>query len=488
MEDKLGSSSPSIVILLGPCLGYAVAAARRRLPGALVLSIQYSPFFLGRELFEADASWYPDSPLSLESFLSSAIGEEAASGLAVLDWPPASRAFPEIAAALRSSLLAALDRLISSAATVKASGRTWLANSCRSFLLAQRLGELPEIEGPLVVAAAGPSLEAAAPFLADRRGRFFLIAVSSALAACEAAGLEPDLVLATDGGFWSRHHLYPLARRGGPLALPLSALPSASLWRASSLHLIDQGSFAELELLPFLGGGPRLPPHGTVAGSALSLAASLGSGPIVFTGLDLAARGDAEHARPHGFDQAIVAGAARTRPAEALAWERRSTLEPLALGGGWFGSRSLSIYAQALASDAARLPGRLFRFLPSGQGLPGFAELDAGGLDSLLAAAPPRAPWLPASREIPGRAERELFLASRFRSWRRRAEEACAGLAKGCSPSEPGIAELLRSLDLPFWSAARRALSRSDDPGPAARALAESALLQLGALERNLLS
>lgn len=484
------TSFPSTVILLGPCLDYLTSPLRRRFPGVRIASIQYSAFFRGRENSRADATWYPDTPVPLPAFLNAVIDEDAISGISVLEWAPASKAFPEAAQATREALRAALDRFVSSAATVKAAGRSWILNTCRSFLLAEHLVAPRPFETPIVVAAAGPSLEASLDLLEKWKGTFFLVTVSSALAACTARGFQPDLVVATDGGAWSRLHLYPLARFASPLAVPLCALPSAALWRRLPLLLLDQGSFAETELLPFLGGGYSSPPHGTVAGSAIKLAARLSSGPIIAAGLDLAVHGEFEHARPHGFDRYLDGSVSRISSLEVRAWERRAERATTPLRDGWFGSRSLAIYADALSSDAASLAGRLFRLLPSPQGLSGFRELDPRGLGEILGGKTKAGATSPLSRSstAPSREERRDFLASRLGAWRSLATSACEGLCAGRLPKDEGVRELLRSLDLPDWAAALRAQSAGADPRAAAEALAERVDAALDDMGRRLIA
>lgn len=494
-QTELKSSSPACVIILGPCLGYLCAAVRTILPGALVLAIQYSPFFAGKTVACADAEWLPGRDRSLESFLDGRVDEDAISGVAVLEWEPASRAFPEEARAAREAVRASLDRLASSTATVKASGRRWIANACASYLTIEKALRFSceRSRCPVLLAAAGPSLRQSLLGLAPARGSFATVAVSSALSACLAAGIEPDLVVATDGGFWSRSHLYPLARSRIPLAAPLTALPSASLYRTTQVALLDQGSFAEAELLAQGIPALSLPPHGTVSGSALSLAARLTEGPILAAGLDLASYGEIEHSRPHGFDPILEAGSSRLSPVEGALWSRAAASSPQSLDSPpWRYSRSLEAYASALSLDARALAGRLFRITPSPVRLEGFQPLsprEACLLASSLAkgsgAASRRVegPFALEAAALPPAGERAAFLASRLASWRDRAREACACLVKGRLIADRALAELLRSIDIVDYAAARRAALSGGDPAPTARELARRSEVFLSALE-----
>jgi hypothetical protein len=336
--------------------------------------------------------------------------------------------------------------------------------------------------------------------LAPHKGRFTTIAVSSALMACLDAGIEPDIVVSTDGGYWSRLHLYPIVAAGsaravfhGALAAPLTAQPSVSVYGRCSLLLLDQGSFVESELLPMLGPSLRLPPHGTVSGTALQLATRLGSGAIVAVGLDLASFGDILHARPHGFDRENSAGTKRVSPQEGKTWKR--TLESAFIELAekpWRSSRSLAAYASALSLDAKPLAGRLFRFGPGQVPLDGFARIDLRGIAEISGTAAagvgtPKEAFC-AAGAAPPLAARERALRDIIHGWRAAAAKASEALAAGIFPERPELAEFLRSIDIVDYAAARRAAVSGGDPSSAASELGRRCELFLEALQRRFAS
>ena len=485
LDSSLGGKRPALVVLLGPCLDYLSPLLKARFPRAAILSIQYSSGFEGRGA--ADAAWSPGPGPELGDFLERSLDEDLAVGVTVLEWPAASRAFPAEAEAAARILRGHLERMAASAATLKSFGRRWFANACRSFLLAERLLAPTALDGALVVAAAGPSLEEALEDLLPHRGRFRLLAVSSALAALRARGFEPDLVVATDGGFWSRAHLEPLAERPAALAAPLSALASASL-SANPLLPVRQDGFPERELCEALGGGLAIPSHGTVSGTALRLALRLGPGPVIAAGFDFAALGSRSHAGPHGFDHLTRHAASRLGPAEGLAWEREAALSPTLLSEGpWRSSRSLETYAAALSSECESLPDRLFRLRPSPVPLSGFAEIGGKDLPGLLGPARLE-PKAFAEASPPPLESRRAVLKALFAHSREASRQALLAFRAGDSPAGGRAAELFRALDLPDWAAALRALASGGDPGPAAQALDAGVRAYLDDLEGRLLS
>ena len=510
VRSRLGRAKPSHVILLGACLDYLSTAVRELLPNARIISVQYSSAFEGKTVGKPDASWFPDSGIGLDSFLDICLDEDAISGVKVLEWEPACRTFPEEALAARMAVRASLDRLTSSTATVKASGKLWIANACASFLLAESL-VLPRLtRKPVLIAAAGPSLPDSLAAIAAsgiHRRDFVLVAVSSALAACRAVFFEPDLIVSTDGGFWSRLHLSPLvscdsARDRAVLAAPLTALPSACVYSQTKLFPLDQGSFVEEELLPalFTKGGPalKIPPHGTVSGSALQLAARLSSGNLVVAGLDLASCGEAEHARPHGFDAFLRGDVSRIASLETKLYARSRTASTIELPQRpWRSSRALMAYASALEEDGRDFVGRLFRMGPEPVPLAGFRLL---GAELFRAMAEESSRAIGSRKEklfdevcIAPRPSREGYLADRIRSWKELTADAAANMAKGHLPdsfSERGslVSELLRSIDIVDYAASRRACLAQGDPCPSAEDLSREAALFLDELERRFVS
>ncbi|MBL8966131.1 MAG: hypothetical protein JNG85_03920 [Spirochaetaceae bacterium] len=518
LDTALGEKKPPLVILSGACLDYLSPALRSRLKGSTILSLQFDPAFRVRgpraELGLAPgplpgdtrfAEHFPDEG-DLASFLGARLDEDLASGLCCLEWPPAVRAYPEEAERTARALRAAVDKVVSSAATLKVFGASWFANACRSFLLTESLAEPGRLGGPIVLAAAGPSLEEALEDLEPYRGRFRLVVVSSAFAAVRARGFEADLVVATDGGFWSRAHLYPMAaaasgyeeaavregdgKAAAPIASPLSALPSACLSGGASLLLLEQDGFPERELAAALGGGLQVPSHGTVSGTALSLACLLSDGsPILCAGFDFAALDVRGHAGPHGFDRFLDGAASRLAPGEVRAYARGRAEAPNPLAGGpWRSSRSLATYAASLGAEAlsARRGGGLYRLRPSPMAVGGLETADAGLLGAILdgPALPPPA-WR--VRGAPPLSAREAALSRLFAASRLAARRAAEALSGGALPEDPRARELCRTLDLPDWAAARRAVILGGDPRPAASALEASLLGQLESLEGRLL-
>jgi len=87
------------------------------------------------------------------------------------------------------------------------------------------------------------------------------------------------------------------------------------------------------------------------------------------------------------------------------------------------------------------------------------------------------------SAPLPARAFRESLLRSALTSWRSLATAASEALASGTLVTEGRIAELLRSIDIVDYAAARRAIVAGGDPASAAVELGRKAELFLRGLE-----
>ena len=471
----------SLVLLVGACLDYLAECLSGFHEGIDIVSIQLSSDFRGRERPGARLHWYAGERESLDGFLLSLLDPDELSPLVVLEWQPGMEAFPEEARAVREALARALSRNASEAATTRASGRRWIANAVRNFLGVEELVMMGRLTAPVLVLGAGPSLPEALALLEPLRESFHVIAVSSAAAAALARGIVPDLVVNTDPGWWSFPHLATLAGRSIPVAMPLSACQP---WHASPILVVDQGLAFESELAGRLGPALRLPSHGTVSGSALFLAATMGSGPIVVAGFDFAATASESHARPHAFDGHILSAEGRLRPGEGLRWSRLSSAHPEILGdSGWRTSRSLGIYASAIASDAVGIGGRLWRLCPSPVDIPGARPLDPAGLTALSLATGRKAPSLPL-RPVSATDDRRGALPGILATWRREARDYLDQGPDAIVRQLP-IADLLRCIDLPDWAALRRAGRRGLwVPESAARLLDEVETF-LAALEKR---
>jgi hypothetical protein len=149
-------------------------------------------------------------------------------------------------------------------ATTAAVGRRWLRNCLDNFLGIQRVlcAAPPPSPLPILIAASGPSLQAALPALGRLRERFALWALPSAVECLLAHGLIPDQVVLTDPGWYGLAHLFSLRTADTPLAMPLSAAPGAWTLRGGVQLLAQEALYEQALLAAAAYPAPIVPPGG----------------------------------------------------------------------------------------------------------------------------------------------------------------------------------------------------------------------------------
>ncbi|MDR1319760.1 MAG: DUF115 domain-containing protein [Treponema sp.] len=351
-------------ILLEPGLGYLIAPLKKKCPGAKVVALHADRAFRNPPSETAPRgipAWFPDSGLSVREFLEKEIPDS--SSIRIIEWRPSLRVYGEGYLSVLSETVDFIKRAGANARTEKNFGRRWLKNFFKNVSLMRSALLFRPAASPVVITGSGPSLEDSLPSLFEMRKEVFILASSSSLPALEAGGLEPDLVIATDGGSWAPLHLFAWVRnpaRGGDgtagaagrlLAInPCAAVPSQC--GAFPFLVLSDGSLWQSLILKELGV-PSLviPQRGTVTASALELALNLSSGNIYLAGMDLSVRDLRSHARPYGFDHLLYGRASRLNPAYSQTFTRSDKIR----GGG-----SHEVYASWFKSRIETLPDRIF--------------------------------------------------------------------------------------------------------------------------------
>ncbi|MDR2471895.1 MAG: DUF115 domain-containing protein [Treponema sp.] len=359
------------LILIEPGLPYLERALRRSIPEREIISLHCSPFFSpdnpaleAAGLGEERPGWNPARTEGLEDFLEGILSGAEAAEIAVIEWRPALNAYGRAYADLAARTVECIRRITANRATVRNFGRRWVRNALRNLALLEGAVEARGGASPVLVCAAGPGLEDAAEGI--RRWKRspsppFVIAVSSAVPALLYRGIEPDMVIASDGGLWALFHLIESRRiesrrveahhrnGGGPvLAAALTAALPSQAAELPSLILCDGSLWQELLLRSFDLPFAVFPQRGTVSASALDLALSLG-GPVYLAGLDLAHRDLKTHAGPHAFDRFLEG--CRFFPRYSRLFEREETIRR---------SGSHGVYAAWFKTHVQTLPGEIY--------------------------------------------------------------------------------------------------------------------------------
>jgi hypothetical protein len=358
----------SIVLLLGEALGYLARQLRRDNPGIRLLPAYCCASFYEKRIEDAgdgEFSWRPGTPESFSAFLRKHIPETDFPALRVLEWEVAARAFPLLMNQLKEDISRFSRQVNGTLLTTAVFGKKWITNSIRNYLAIEEAVSFREISGPVFLAASGPGLAAALPFLERKRRAFTLFALPSAAAFLRRRHIHPDGLIMTDPGFYTGLHFSPLVRQadtgGSLLCMPLTGY-SGFHGGKFPVCLFHQGTPPEKALLAEVYPQPAyIPSNGTVAGTAAQAALSLGAGPVILAGMDMAARGIEEHVRPNAFDEYYTVRDCRFEPEESGRAKRIFAMYPDSLPGGWRTSPPLRTYAGWFSSQAAAWEGRVLR-------------------------------------------------------------------------------------------------------------------------------
>lgn len=191
---------------------------------------------------------------------------------------------------------------------------------------------------PVVVAAAGPSLNRNLEELAPVRDRALLVAVDTALSPCLAAGLEPDFVVAVDPGALNLRHL---AIGTAPSRTWLVGEPSLAPGAFDAFgDRILTFRVSEHEPWPWLReqGIERgvLRAWGSVLTTALDLAVHLGCDPIVLIGADFGYTNGQPYCRGTAYEEDWARELPEYGSLEAVwaaRWHVAATAEEIGLNG-----------------------------------------------------------------------------------------------------------------------------------------------------------
>ena len=276
------------------------------------------------------------------------------SRIKIIEWKPSMNFYKDAYVKLLSKAVNFIKRMDAEKRTVNAFGTRWVKNFFKNIENINTALLYKETDIPVIITGSGPSLETALPKLKELQNNCLIIAASSSAMALLHNEINPNLVIATDGGCWALKHLHPLYRDNeGAAALavnPCAALPSqcyntpalllndGSLWQSLILH--------ELKLPSVL-----IPQRGTVTASAIELALQLTKGNIYLAGLDLAVKDIRTHVKPYGFDNLFWEKASRYSPFYSQSFTRSFLIKK----GG-----SMDIYAEWFKTQFEKWPKRIF--------------------------------------------------------------------------------------------------------------------------------
>jgi len=275
-------------------------------------------------------------------------------------------------------------------ATLRRFGKRWIRNLGTNLEAIRDLPGISRLAGvladlPVLLVAAGPTLDECLPYLADLSRRAALVVVDTALRSVLAAGVQPDFIVVVDPQYWNARHLDRCSAPYSTLITESAVYPavlrmdSGRSFLCSSLFPL--GSFVENRVDPkgSLGAG------GSVATTAWDFARVLGASPLWVAGLDLGFPDLKTHFRGALFEERVHSEANRVDTGETRSFRALRDGKPFyALdrsGGRLLTDKRLSLYAAWFEARFARYPeARLFSLSPKGLRIKGMEVISVEGL------------------------------------------------------------------------------------------------------------
>lgn len=211
------------------------------------------------------------------------------------------------------------------AATYKKFEKLWIHNSMKNIEEISKRSTVQQFADSFnksvkdfIVVAAGPSLEALLPKMADFKKQALIVCVETALHALLKSGVQPDFIVITDPQYYAYKHIAGLEAPQSILICPLSVYPAVFRFKCREILLCSEmfpvSSYFEKQLGTFgdLGAG------GSVASSAWNLCRMLGAQRIYFAGLDLSYPRGQTHIKGSSAEQSFHTGANRLLPVQKM--------------------------------------------------------------------------------------------------------------------------------------------------------------------------
>jgi len=383
IDKSLCGKVPSLVLVCGPGMGYIIKAVKKRYPYIRCIGIWYSEAMAQLAGYaQTPDMWHPGGSDSLSAFLFQNLSELEIEGVQIITWAPTEHAFPKAADRVKKSVREVFRQINGNITTIREFGARWFKNTLYNYQNINFIVQKKNTELPIVIAASGPSLEKAIPLIKKYRNSLELWALSSSVSALMYCNLKPDLIVATDAGYYASLHMntgYDISSI--PIAMPLTA-KLGKIAEKQPVYLLNSSTYMEKELLNSKFSKP-IAQNGTVSGTAIQLALATTSGPVIMAGLDFCYNDIISHVRPHAFDPLIRSHSGRFFPLHTAVYGRTAGHSEKIPGDSIRVSPALEIYAAWFSRFALR-EKRAYRLFPSSVEIPTLTDIGGKGMQKLM--------------------------------------------------------------------------------------------------------
>lgn len=400
----LEGTTPAVIVLIGAGLGFLTEAAHARWPEARIVALEPSRtladqarartpdlYASGRVTVIPGADY--DSPRPLWQWFDIDSGTEPA----ILVHPVIARLAPHATAqAEAAARRAILGAQMNAKAREDNAGR-YLLHTLRNLPVVARSSDPARLSDrfsglPVVIVAAGPSLDRQLPVLRRVRDRALVIAADTAWRPLVAAGIDPHVVVAVDPTEMNGRHLLQVPGRQPWLLAEPSIDPRAATTFDGHFGAFRVGTHHPWPWLAALGiQRPVVRVWGSVVTAALDLALIAGADPIIFVATDLAFTDRRPYARGTTFEEDWARFAANGVTLRTL-WDHQLASRPLVTVADVHGADTesgphLVEFRDWLVARSLERPDRRF-INTTGAGILTGGRIEQSDLASLLDRAP----------------------------------------------------------------------------------------------------
>ena len=210
-------------------------------------------------------------------------------------------------------------------ATLKKFGKLWVRNLISNLEYLPDAGDVGDLSGlfsgfPILLLAAGPSLDTILPHLDNLQKRFIIVAVDTSASVLIEAGYAPDFTVVVDPQYWNTRHLDRVDLSKTILISESSTHPG--IFRMNHKKMFFCGSLFPLGVFMEKYGGrkKRLAAGGSVATTAWDFCRMLSTGSLFCGGLDLGFPENKTHFHGSFFEEKVHMETSKLKPPENFAY------------------------------------------------------------------------------------------------------------------------------------------------------------------------
>ena len=219
-----------------------------------------------------------------------------------------------------------LSRKAVNSATLKKFGKLWVRNLINNLNYLPEAGDVGDListykDYPVLLLAAGPSLDRILPLLPDLYKRFVIVAVDTSAGVLINAGYNPDFTVIVDPQYWNTRHLDRVDLSKTILISESSTHPG--IFRKNHEKLFYCGSIFPLGVFieKYAGSKKKLAAGGSVATTAWDFCRLISRGELYSGGLDLGFPEYKTHFHGSFFEEKVHTETSRIKPSEDFGYQ-----------------------------------------------------------------------------------------------------------------------------------------------------------------------